>query len=84
MSIRSFISFDLNDDAVVENLIKIQTTLYETGAALKLVKPENIHITLRFLGDVQDSLINQLYLEMETVRFTPFPLEIRGVGVFPA
>ncbi len=81
--IRSFIAFDIDDITVLENLSKVQNMLRSTGADLKLVKPENIHITLRFLGDITAAMVDQIYDEMKQVYFEPFQIKIKGVGAFP-
>jgi len=49
------------------------------------VKPENIHITLKFLAEIdqnQAKKASQL-LEQLTVNFSPFEASFRGVGAFP-
>ena len=81
--IRSFVAFDIEEAAVISNLSKVQDTLLGTGADLKLVKPENIHITLRFLGDIAADMVDKIHGEMERVQFSPFDVDIKGVGVFP-
>jgi len=83
-SIRSFISFDIEEPQVLQNLVNVQSMLAETGAHLKLVKPENIHITVRFLGNISISQVDEIYNEMKNVDFSPFKVEIKGVGVFPS
>ncbi|MEM1582016.1 MAG: RNA 2',3'-cyclic phosphodiesterase [Candidatus Bathyarchaeia archaeon] len=81
--VRSFIAFDIDDSNVIKNLERIQSVLLETGADLKLVKPENIHITVRFLGEIPSFMIDGVYGEMNKVNFSPFDIEIKGLGVFP-
>lgn len=81
--IRSFIAFDIDDATVLENLAKVQEMISRTGADLRLVKPENVHITLRFLGDITVTMIDKIYSEMEQVYFEPFQIKIKGVGAFP-
>jgi len=81
--IRSFIAFDVNSDQVLKRLADTQEKLLKSSADLKLVAPENIHITMRFLGDIQPSMVDKIHSEMEQVAFSPFEVEIRGVGVFP-
>ncbi len=55
----------------------------KTGADLKLVETENIHMTIRFLGDISMSLADKIYVEMQQVQFKPFPVQLIGLGVFP-
>ena len=81
--IRSFVAFDIGEAAVLRNLAKVQDVLLGTGADLKLVKPENIHITLRFLGDVTPDMVDRIHGEMQQVQFQPFEVNVKGVGVFP-
>jgi len=81
--IRSFIAFDIEDENIVRNISKVQSMLLETGADLKIVKPENIHITVRFLGNVSPGMIDRISSEMEKVSFSPFDVEVKGLGAFP-
>ncbi len=81
--IRSFVAFDIEEAAVLRNLSKVQGILVDTGADLKIVKPENIHMTLRFLGDITTDMVEKIHGEMERVQFQPFEVNIKGVGVFP-
>lgn len=82
-SIRSFIAFDMNNGAVLRKITGAQNLLVKTGASLKLVKPENIHITMRFLGNITLPLVDRIFEEMKNVQFIPFDVKIQGVGVFP-
>lgn len=81
--IRSFIAFDIEEETVARNLAKAQSMLAETDADLKLVRPENVHITLRFLGDISPELVGKIHAEMEKTTFAPFDVEVKGVGAFP-
>lgn len=48
--IRSFIAFDMENEQVLSRIAAAQKLLRETGADLKFVEPQNIHVTMRFLG----------------------------------
>jgi len=82
--IRSFIAFDLSDEQILEKISSVQTKLNEAGADLRLVKPQNIHITLRFLGEVPAEIIKNVTEEMEYVKAPSFEVVLRGVGTFPS
>lgn len=82
-TIRSFIAFDIESAQVLERITHMQKILAETRADLKLVEPKNIHITLRFLGNIPPSMIDKIYENMKTVKFEPFNVKIQGVGAFP-
>jgi 2'-5' RNA ligase len=81
--IRSFIAFDIVEQPVLKNFANVQNMLVETGADLRLVNPENIHITLRFLGNIAPAMVDQIHGEMEQVEFDPFEITIKGLGAFP-
>lgn len=80
---RTFISIDVNDE-VLNSLKPIQDDLRDTGADLKLVRPQNIHMTLRFLGDVSKSRLEVIEEAIEGITdFEPFEINLEGLGVFP-
>lgn len=81
--IRSFIAFDIDSERVLRRFSEVQATLAKTGADLKLVEPKNIHITMRFLGDISANRVDQIYEALARVDFTSFDVEIRGLGAFP-
>jgi len=82
-SIRSFLAFDMESDTVLSRLATAQGLLVQTGADLKLVEPKNIHITVRFLGNITPAMAEKIFDEMQKVQFTPFNAQIKGLGVFP-
>jgi len=81
--IRSFISIDITAKELLARLVELQRQLSGSGADLKTVQPENLHFTLRFLGEVHPSTLEAVHKEMATVKFNPFKMDLRGVGVFP-
>ena len=81
--IRSFIAFDIDNELVIRRFSEVQGILTNTGADLKLVKPQNIHITMRFLGNISPRMVDPIHKEMNEVPFTPFDVDIRGLGAFP-
>jgi len=82
--IRSFIAFDMQNEQVLNRLAAAQKLLVETGSDLRLVAPQNIHITTRFLGDISLGMVDKVYEAMKKVKFTPFNIKLCGLGVFPS
>ena len=82
-TIRSFFSFDIEDQTIIRRLTEAQGMLTNTGADLKQVKPQNIHLTVRFLGNISSPMVDAIYEEMKHVSFAPFTIELRGLGAFP-
>ncbi|MBJ6748695.1 RNA 2',3'-cyclic phosphodiesterase [Geomonas anaerohicana] len=75
---RLFIAVDLPED------IKAALSSFNASMpGLRWVPPDQIHLTLRFLGDVLPQAGAALKKNLAAVSFTPFPLTLRGVGHFP-
>ena len=83
-TIRSFVAFDIDNELVVRRLSEVQGMLVNTGADLKLVKPQNIHVTMRFLGNISLPMVDLIHEEMKQISFVPFDIELRGLGAFPS
>ncbi len=83
MVVRCFISIDIDNPQILSKFIKIQRLLEESGADLKTVETENMHLTLMFLGDVE-SRLGELTNKIAEMTFKPFKIEFKGVGVFPS
>lgn len=81
--IRSFIAFDIDNEIVLEKIENMQSLLVQTGSDLKLVKTQNIHVTIQFLGNILPYMIEKIYEVMRETDFTPFHIRIHGIGVFP-
>ncbi len=81
---RSFIAIDLSSP-VRESLAKLQTELKKCGADVRWVKPENIHLTLKFLGNIGEQTIDGIVKMVERCckGLNIFDIEVSGVGVFP-
>lgn len=82
-SIRSFLAFDIENDTVLNRFKAAQTRLVQTGADVKLVAPQNIHVTIRFLGNITSATAEKIHEEMRQIQFSPFNVQIKGVGAFP-
>lgn len=82
--IRSFIAFDIGNEEILRRFSEVQERLIRSEADLKIVNPQNIHITIRFLGNVSPKAIEQVYEEMKNVPFKPYKIDIKGLGVFPS
>jgi 2'-5' RNA ligase len=82
-SIRSFLAFDIENNMVLNRFSTTQNQLVQTGADLKLVEPQNIHITVRFLGNITPAMAETIFNKMKKIQFTPFTVQIKGLGAFP-
>ncbi|MEK6642578.1 MAG: RNA 2',3'-cyclic phosphodiesterase [Planctomycetota bacterium] len=81
---RAFIAIDL--DAVTKSrLSAVQAQLVERGMRIKWVHPDQMHLTLKFFGDMADSACDAIrpLLDKITASTTPFELTLGGLGIFP-
>jgi len=79
---RGFIAVDVD---VSSNILDFIEEISKSGANVKLVEPENIHITLKFLGDTKEDLIDDITnITRDSVAgVKPFKIRLVGTGVFP-
>ncbi len=82
--IRTFIAIDL-PESIPTAIQTIQTDLRSSGFKAKWARPENVHLTLKFLGDVDTHLITKINASIKTSvkEIASFRLGGRGLGVFP-
>ena len=81
--VRAFISVDLEDPLIVSRLARIRDMIASTGRGIKPVGNENLHITIRFLGEIDETLIDEVYDVMRRLEFKSFNARIKGLGGFP-
>lgn len=81
--IRCFIAFDIEDAAILDKILEVQNLLASEFRGLKIVRPENIHITLRFLGEIPPVMVDSVINMIDRIYFEPFKVKISGVGAFP-
>jgi 2'-5' RNA ligase len=81
---RLFIAVEIEDRSVLSRIMEVRNQIMGLGIDAKPVEDENIHLTLRFLGDVEENLIPSVERAMEPLAsIPPFKMRVRGVGVFP-
>lgn len=82
--IRAFIAIKIPAD-IREKLRGVQEKLQQSEAHVSWVKPENIHLTLQFLGNVKEEKIPDIVsrLEKSVKVVSPFQLQVGYAGAFP-
>jgi 2'-5' RNA ligase len=81
---RTFIAIELPDQ-IKNQIEQVQAPLKKTKAFVSWVKPGNIHVTLKFLGEVPEEKIDEIFSATGkavegTKRFT---MSLKGMGTFP-
>ena len=82
--IRCFVAIEI-PKAIQERLAQIQDTFRKRIGQASWVKPGNIHLTLKFIGEIEQSQLGIIEpaLARATKHYHPFALQIGGVGAFP-
>ncbi len=82
--IRAFVAVDVEGPELVSRIRKIQDSLLETGSELRLVKPENLHFTVKFLDRIDDGLVGEIEKALRDLELCKFSINIAGIGAFPS
>lgn len=82
MAFRVFISADLPR---LDRLEPLMAEFRASGAPLKLVKLEQVHLTLKFLGDTEEALVPKIVegMRRSVAGVAPFAIRVTGTGAFP-
>lgn len=82
--IRTFICFELSNN-IRDQLQTIQNQLKPKHNGVKWVKPESIHLTLLFLGDIEQEQVDRVIRAVQTAceSIRPFTLTLKDTGAFP-
>lgn len=81
---RLFIAIELPLE-IREKILAVRRKLADTGADVRWVPPEQLHITVKFLGEVDDARVGEILERIiAAARQVPaFPLEIEGACRMP-
>jgi 2'-5' RNA ligase len=82
--LRSFIAFKPPED-ITRRIGQLQSQLHSEGVAARWVKPSNIHLTLKFLGETDPDKAGNIRDAMQAAVAGHAPLELAlgGLGGFP-
>jgi len=78
--VRCFVAVDL-PESMHEEVGRLQQQIALEG--LRLVRPELVHVTLKFLGEVPEGMIGAISQALESVKGRPFRGGVKGMGAFP-
>jgi 2'-5' RNA ligase len=82
--VRTFIAIEL-PQPVQDSLAALIERLRGSRARVTWVKPENMHLTLRFLGNMEPDPLDRLRANLEVALHDTrsFALRVQGLGAFP-
>jgi 2'-5' RNA ligase len=83
-ALRLFVALELSDEAR-RSLADAVSWMVDFGRSIKVVSPENYHVTLKFLGSTPERRVPEIQtaLELEASTMKTCELRLTGWGVFP-
>ena len=81
---RAFIAIELSEE-IRADLARIQSHLKYSGADVKWIETGNIHLTLKFLGDIAEENCEKIKSILDEIgrSIKPFEISIKDIGAFP-
>jgi len=81
--VRLFVALEI-PSAVRENLATLLASMRSITREPRWVRAENLHVTLKFLGEIAEGKVEAVRRALEGIRSDkPIALEFRGLGFFP-
>ncbi len=80
--IRAFIAFEI-DENIKNEIMKIEEEIKENRIDIKLVEKENLHITLKFLGNIEKRLLEKIFSILDNIKEKKFEISVEDIGAFP-
>ena len=77
---RAFVAVEISNDKVTKSIAKFQSVI---DIRAKPVKPQNLHFTLQFLGEISEEICLKIKKALNTVEFSAFRINFNGIGTFP-
>lgn len=66
-----------------DNLVKVEEEMKLTRADLRLVERENLHFTVKFLGEIPPSLVDEVDRRVRPLELRRMEVGVSGLGSFP-
>lgn len=79
---RIFVALDI-DDAVRQAISRFLDGVREFAPDARWVRPESLHITLKFIGEQPDDAVERVKHALSTIEGAPLRIQFRGFGFFP-
>ncbi len=79
---RSFIAIDLPED-VRDYLYNFQSKLKQLPAKIKWIEKKNLHLTIKFLGEIDDKKLLEIKEILSRIHYNSFEANLSNLGFFP-
>jgi len=83
--LRVFIAIDIDDPLLLSRIERIKESIISTGVPMKPVETSNIHLTIRFIGEIPRWKVEEIEKEvMAKITGEQFKITLKGIGAFPS
>lgn len=79
---RTFVALDI-DDSIRERIARFMDGVREFASGARWVQPESLHVTLKFIGEKQAEMVDDIKRALSAVHCEAIPITFRGYGFFP-
>ena len=80
--LRAFVALEV-PGRVIDALVDFQRSISATGADVKLVERENLHFTVKFLGEISESATKEAKSRLAGIKADAAEVQVQGTGAFP-
>src|SRR4051812_33042633 len=79
---RLFVAIDL-DEEIRQKIVRFIEGVAGFAPDVRWMKPEALHLTLKFIGEFPDAKLDGMKAALGNVRSGPFDISFSGTGFFP-
>ena len=77
---RVFVAIEISSNEIINSISKFQS---EININAKPIEPHHLHFTLQFLGEISQDMAEKVKIVLNSVEFSSFNVNLKGLGVFP-
>ena len=78
---RVFVAVDF-PDSIIKEVARVQEVLGNLKFDGKMTELENLHLTLKFLGEIDDNKLEEAKRKLSEIKFNKFEARLDGIGTF--
>ena len=79
---RTFISIDILNPIIKQKVLEFQEK-FSSINTVKFIDPDQLHFTIKFLGEIDSSLTHDIVLRLKRIKFRKFTVKLSCLGSFP-
>ena len=79
---RTFISIDIVNPVIKQKVLEFQEK-FSSINTVKFIDSAQLHFTIKFLGEIDSFLINDVILQLKRIKFRKFTVKLSSIGSFP-